>query len=225
MIRINLLPVRQARKLETARRELTMIGAVAAVVLVASLGAWVLTSVRLTAINDENAALQAEINRLQEDVKRVDEMEKVKTELQRKLDVIAELESRRVGPVHMLDELALATPDRVYLTTLREKPDSLEISGVSVSNEVISQFLRALDASAYLDSVYLNNIEALPERKGSGPGNVVLKKFELTARLVTPKDEAAKKDGDAAQGAPAPAGAPPPASTPAAPAPAAGGGA
>lgn len=194
MIRINLLPVRQARKLEAARRELTLLAAVGAIVLAASLGAWVLTSVRLSQINDENATLQAEINRLQEDVKRVDEMEEVKTELQRKLDVINELRTRRVGPVHMLDELAVATPERVYLTSLKDKPNALEISGVSVSNEVISQFLRALDASEYFDSVYLKNIEALPEskQKDGGAGNVVLKKFDLTARLVSPADALAK---------------------------------
>lgn len=194
MIRINLLPVRQARKLEAARRELTLLAAVGAIVLAASLGAWVLTSVRLSQINDENATLQAEINRLQEDVKRVDEMEEVKTELQRKLDVINELRTRRVGPVHMLDELAVATPERVYLTSLKDKPNALEISGVSVSNEVISQFLRALDASEYFDSVYLKNIEALPDakQKDGGAGNVVLKKFDLTARLVSPADALAK---------------------------------
>lgn len=214
MIRINLLPIRQQRKAEAARRELTLIGAIGAAVVVLSLGGWALTSQQLAARNDENAALQQEINRLQEQVKEVDAMEKAKTELERKLAVITELRDQKGGPVHMMDELAMATPERVVLTSLEQENANLEIVGISVSNEIISQFLRSLDASPYFDSVYLKNIEAIKgEQTATSSSNVVLKKFELTARLVTPKPvgEETKAGEGAAEGAnagAAPEGAP-----------------
>lgn len=218
MIRINLLPVRQQRKAEAARRELSLIGALGVVVVLLSLGGWALTSQQLASRNDENAALQQEINQLQEQVKEVDAMEKAKTELERKLAVIGELRDKKSGPVHMMDELAIATPERVVLLTLKQKDADLEISGISVSNEIISQFLRSLDASTYFESVYLKNIEAMKGEATSGNSNVVLKKFELTARLVTPKPAGAEqKEGAAtpdganagAGGAPPPTDAPP----------------
>lgn len=225
MIKINLLPVRQARKAEAARREVMLLLAGGAVVLLGCLTWWALSSAQLASINAENGALQAEINRLNEDVKKVDEMEKFKDELERKLAVIKDLRDKKGGPVHMLDELANATPERVVLTSVKEKSETIELEGISVSNEVISQFLRALEASPYFDQVYLKDIEALPKGPKDSNLSVLLKKFQLTAHLVTPEsekpDDAKKAD---APGAAADAAAPaaPPADAPA-PAPAGGG--
>ncbi|MFZ5475339.1 MAG: PilN domain-containing protein [Myxococcota bacterium] len=197
MIRINLLPVRQTRKMEAARREfvLAVTGGVLTVLLVA--GVWSFFKVRQGQLEQENAALQAEIDRLAADVARVDEMEKFKAELERKLGVIGQLRDAKAGPVHMLDDLANATPERLFLTEIEERGGEIALTGVAVTNEVISQFLRALDASPYFESVYLQDIEAMPPEKNL---SVTLKKFKLTARLVTPKP-VEKKDAPAAAGA------------------------
>lgn len=232
MIRINLLPVRQGKKLEAARREVALLGGLGVLVLVGCLGFWALTTARLSATNQENAQLEAEIQRLSADAARVDEMEKFKGELERKLDVIAELRGNKQGPVHMLEDLATATPERLTVTEMEEKGGNIKIQGVSVSNEVISQFLRQLEASDYFDAVYLEDIEAKSEGAG---GSVVLKEFRLTARLVTPPapqtipTEAPAGDVPAGGAAPAVEGGATGAATPAAPEapaqPAAGGGA
>jgi type IV pilus assembly protein PilN len=212
MIRINLLPVRQTRKFEAARLELVL--ALAGGVFVVLLGAagWAFAELQLTSIRSDSAALQAEIDRLAEDVKRVDEMEKFKAELERKLAVIDDLRAKKDGPVHMLDEIGLAAPEKLWLTKMEEQGGQIRMAGVSVSNDVISQFLRALDASPYFEQVYLEDIEALPPEKNL---SVTLKSFRLTAHLVAPKPE------DLVPGAPggtAPAGAATPA--PAVPVPA-----
>ena len=199
MIRINLLPVRQARKLEAARQELVMALAIGALVLFGSLGGWVFTKAQLSNVDAQNAQLQAEIDSLAADVKKVDEMEKFREELERKLNVISELRDRKNGPVRMIDELSMATPERLQLTQLEEQGGNIKIQGLSVSNEIISQFLRALDASPYFDNVYLENIEAKAEQKDSP---VPVKSFALSARLVTPKPEEKPAPG-AAPAAPA----------------------
>lgn len=208
MIRINLLPIRQTRKLEAARREMFLVAAGAVLVLVAGLGAWAAFQVRLTQVEAQNRDIQAEIDRLAADVAKVDEMEKFKAELERKLSVIDELRARKVGPVHMMDELTIAVPERLQLTKLDENGGQIVLEGISVTNEVISQFLRALDASPYFEAVYLQNIEAMPPQKDI---SVTLKRFQITAKLVTPTAERVEKKPEAAGASPA---------TPAAPAPA-----
>jgi type IV pilus assembly protein PilN len=213
MIRINLLPVRQTRKLEAARLELSLAVAGGLLVTVLAGATWALFTWQLSATQDENAALQAEIDRLAADVAKVDEMEKFKAELERKLAVIQSLRDKKAGPVHMLDEIAVATPEKLFITSVKEKAGELELSGVSVSNDVISQFLRALDDSPYLEKVYLVDIEAMPPEKNI---SITLKKFKLTAKLVTPAVVA--EATPAVEGAAAPAGAVP-APAPAAPAP------
>lgn len=239
MIRINLLPVRQTRKAEALRRETILAGMLGAVVLGGCLFIWGGLNIRLSAVSAENAKLDAEIARLAEDVKRVEELELKKADLERKLSVIEQLRSRRSGPAHMLDELALAAPEKLQLTDIAEKNDAMVITGLAVSNELISQFLRALEASDYFEQVYLENIETYEAETSGTP--VVLKKFSLTARRVDPGDKKADAEGEksgakpgtdakpVAPGAAAPAegaaapGATPAPATPAAAAPAAAG--
>jgi type IV pilus assembly protein PilN len=226
MIRINLLPVRQTRKAEALRRETILAGLLGAVLIGGCLFVWGGLNIKLSSVSAENAKLEAEIARLAEDVKRVEELEKKKGELERKLAVIAQLRSRRSGPAHMLDELALAAPEKLQLTEVTEKNDAMTITGLAVSNEIISQFLRALEASDYFEQVYLENIEAYESNDKTSA--VVLKEFSLTAYRVNPADKAKEegaKEGakpDAKDGAttPPPAGTPAPTepASPAAPA-------
>jgi type IV pilus assembly protein PilN len=229
MIRINLLPVRQTRKLEAARLELGLAVAGGVAVFLFSLATWGFFTLQLASIRGENKVLQGEIDRLAADVAKVDEMEKFKAEFERKLTVIDDLRKTKSGPVRMLDEIATATPERLYITQLEEKAGALQVSGVSVSNDVISQFLRALEGSAYFEQVFLQDIEALPAEKNL---SVTLKKFKLTAKMIAPSQtgtEGAAAPAGAAPAptdppatnevVPAPAGAAPPAPTPEAAAP------
>ncbi len=205
MIRINLLPVRTSKKQEAVRREALLALAGGAVALFAGLALWGVTQIELSGVAAENLALQNEIDKLSADAKRVDEMEKFEKDLQRKLDVIGDLRAKKAGPVHMLDDMSTAAPDRLTLTRLTQKGDNLEIEGIAVSNTVISEYLRALDASPYFDAVFLKDIEALAPDKTI---SVTLKKFMLTARL-TPVKAAPTPVKPAAPAAPeAPAGAP-----------------
>jgi type IV pilus assembly protein PilN len=217
MIRINLLPIRQTRKIEAVRRELYVAGALGFVIVLGCFAVWGLAQFRLSMVETDNSRLQAEITRLDEDVKKVDEMEKFKAELEKKLEVIADLRRKKTGPVHMMEEIANATPDKLQLTDLSEKDGAMKIAGISVSNEVISQFLRALDLSIYFEAVYLQDIESEKEKNASVP----LKKFSLTARLVSPSKKKEERkdvpevDAGQAPAAPAEPGAADPAGTPA----------
>jgi len=222
VIRINLLPVRQTRKLESLRREIALAGVLGATVVIGCLFVWAVLGIRATSVKSENEKLDGEIAKLAEDVKRVDEMEKYKAELQRKLEVIDGLRAKKSGPAHMLEELALAAPEKLQLSGVVESGGAITVEGSAVSNEIISQFLRALEASDYFEAVYLQNIEAKSgdSAKKQSTASVVVKEFALTARLVNPelktvtepapaaaggaqdaKEKGGKPDGKAAEGA------------------------
>ncbi|MDP2312511.1 MAG: PilN domain-containing protein [Pseudomonadota bacterium] len=205
MIRINLLPIRQTRKLEAARLELSLALVGGFLVVLLAGATWGFLTYELSDTRAENAQFQAEIDRLATVVTKVDEMEKFKAELERKLAVIQGLRDKKAGPVHMLDEIALSIPDKLFLTKVEEERGELRITGVSVSNDVISQFLRGLEDSAYFEQVYLQDIEAMAPEKNL---SLTLKTFKLTAKLVTPKTVSTTAPGTT-QGASAPGGAVP----------------
>jgi type IV pilus assembly protein PilN len=119
MIRINLLPVREARR----RADLQQQGLVLVVLVAASLaitGWWHMAlRSRVAAAHERVAQIQAQIKQFEPQLKQVDAYKKKKAEVQKKLDVIAGLERSRSGPVHMMDELATRTPERMWLTSLQ----------------------------------------------------------------------------------------------------------
>ncbi len=189
MIRVNLLPQRVSRRQEAVRQELILAGIGAVLLVVVLGGLHVAHAARVNAVRAKNAEISADIERKKEIVAEVDDMEKLKAEYERKLSVIRKLKANKTGPVHMLDELSQATPEKLQLLNLSEKGGRVELTGIAVSNEVISQFLSNLEQSTYFEDVYLNAIDQT-EKEG-----VKLKNFSITARLVVPGGDRPPSDG------------------------------
>jgi type IV pilus assembly protein PilN len=180
MIRINLLPVRHSRRQEQVRNEAVVAGFGLGLMCVGMGVMYMLVHGQLSTARAENQRLQQDINKTKEIVAEVDEQERLEKDLQTKLGVIMGLKANRVGPVHMLDELSQATPEKLQLKLVEESSKKVSITGVAVTNEVISQFLSNLEESEYFSEVYLNAIDQ------TDVGGVKLKEFSITARLIVP---------------------------------------
>jgi type IV pilus assembly protein PilN len=197
MIRINLLPVRHSRRQEAVKSEVIVASIGVALMCVAMGGLYFVVHGQLSIARAENRALQKRIDQTREIVAEVDEQERMREDVQTKLRVIKRLKANRVGPVHMLDELSQATPEKLQLTAVEEDRGKVGITGLAVTNEVISDFLSSLESSDYFAEVYLNAIDQ------TETGGVKLKEFSISARLIVPgleeleaeeKSEAAKKE-------------------------------
>jgi type IV pilus assembly protein PilN len=184
MIRINLLPVRESKKVEAVKRELALGGLAGILVAAACAVLFVILQSQVNGLKAQNKQLEDDIANLKSIVARVDEIDELKQELQKKLHVIGQLKRNKAGPVHMLDELSNATPEKLSLLELEESSGRLTIRGFAVSNEVISQFLSNMEASEWFDEVYL--IEIDQEDKGG----YKVKEFSVTARLSVPGNKA-----------------------------------
>lgn len=191
MIRINLLPVKTSRRQEAVKSELMLAGIALGAVLLLIFGFQLLLNRQVNQVAARNATLKQEISGYQDLIVEVKAMEELKAELERKLTVIKRLKANKTGPVHMLDQLSEATPEKLQLVSLDEEKGRIELTGVAVSNEVISQFLSNLERSEYFTDVFLNEIDQ-SERDG-----VKLKDFSITARLVVPGTAEAPDDADA----------------------------
>ena len=180
MIRINLLPVRAARKKEAVQRHLVLF--VAGLVLVLFVGFWMYRSEKseLDDVVATNSRLKGEIEDLKRIIGEVDEYKKQQEILEKKLEVISRLKANKTGPVHMLDELATRIPEKLWLETLDEVDQKVTLKGVSINNEVIATFMSRLEDSDYFTEVYLVSIER-DEMEG-----LKLKRFTITSRLTVP---------------------------------------
>ena len=165
MIRINLLPVRAAKKRNTSLIQLaTMAAVITATVL--ALMTW--NSSFDAAVEDlerQVADRNAEVNRLKRVIGEVKDLEDEKTALTAQLEVINKLERGRRGPVHVLDELASVIPKRVWLESFVEDGGRVVMGGYGLENADISEFMKALQKSKYFKRINLKFTE-VEDREG-----------------------------------------------------------
>ena len=180
MIRINLLPVRHSRRQEAVKNEIVVALIGLALICVAMSGMYLVVHGELSEARAQNRILQQGIDKTRQIVAEVDEQERISQDLNTKLRVIKRLKANRVGPVHMLDELSQATPEKLQLVAVEETNKKVSVTGVAVTNEVISDFLGNLEKSDYFNEVYLNAIDQTES------GGVKLKEFSISAKLVVP---------------------------------------
>lgn len=180
MIRINLLPVREARRKAGVRQQMMVLAAalIGAVVVSAGVHSWMLSSI--SAANGRVAALDRQLEQYKPQQQQVDQFKKKKAEIEQKLAVIADLERRRSGPVHIMDELSSHIPERVWLTNLTADGGKIALVGMSLDNELVALFLTALNDSPYFANVELESTELkLVE-------SLKLNTFQIQAALESP---------------------------------------
>jgi type IV pilus assembly protein PilN len=198
MIRINLLPVKEAEIAAHRSREVRLAVLLLVLLLLGLVADRIRHGQTVAKLDQQTADLEAELVVLRERVAAASRYEQQKKDLDAKLRVIADLSQKRVGPAGVLRDLSRATPSRLWLTDLTEAGGGATISGKAVDNQTIADFLRALAESPYFKSVELG------ETTRDDQGSVNLRRFLLRSTI----DYAAKpKVEPAAEAAPAsPAG-------------------
>ncbi len=190
MIEINLLPVREAKRRENVRELLIQMLLIALI----SAGALGLVHSRLadqlSLASARVAQMESDIEEFKPQLKQVADFRSRKAKLEQKIGVIDGLDRERTGPVRMFDELATRTPERLWITSLETRGKNIIFKGESLDNEIVAQFLRALNESAYFDNVDLDSTEMGKVKKG-----IKLVSFSIHATTVTLGDADASAGG------------------------------
>lgn len=159
MPRINLLPWRE--ELRKERQKNFSLSAVAAVLIGA--GVWFLYSNHVESNieyqHQRNEFLMQEIKLLDEQIAEIIDLEAQKERLLARMKIIEELQKSRPQIVHLFDELVKTLPEGVYLTSIVQNGDRLELKGVAQSSSRISSYMRNIDASDWLRDPDLGVVE------------------------------------------------------------------
>jgi len=177
MIKINLLPIRAAKKKETAIQQLIIAGIVVALVAVIVTSLYVVKRVQVTAAKDDITEANRKISELKTKIGKLEELKTLKEQVKKKLDVLTQLRKNKTGPAQRLASLSDLTPEQLWLTNYSESAQDVKISGIAFTEELISQFMRALEASSDFMSVELVVSEQ------TVVADTKLKKFDITMKL------------------------------------------
>lgn len=172
MIRINLLPAEEAQRAAGRRQDMLVGGGAVAVVIGTLLLAHTWQAARIASANREMSRLGAELTKIQGPYAEVTHIDQQKRELRDKLRVIAELEAKKTGPVHVLQDLSSAAPEKLWLTDFAESGGTIKLSGLGIDEQTVADFLRKLGTSPYFRSVDLEETslvdqDGLKQRKFS----------------------------------------------------------
>jgi type IV pilus assembly protein PilN len=205
MIKINLLPVREARRRADMQQQLLLLGLVIGVSFVLCILAHAAMIASISSAEGRVAQLNSQIAEFQTQLQQVEDFKKKAGEIETKLGVIHKLELSRSGPVRLLDELATRSPQKLWITALQAEGNRITMKGMSLDTELIADFLNRLNDSPYIKDVELKNTE-LAEVSG-----LKLNSFQVTAVLTSPEAEAAEAKPAVAPALPQAAAAPAPA--------------
>ena len=189
MARINLLPWRAERRKQ--RQKDTML-----LLALSALGAIVLSfmiiwyhNAQIEGQNERNDFLKANIAEVDKKIEEIDELDRKKSQLLARKEVIEELQANRSQMVHLFDSLVRTIPDGVVLTSIKQDNEILTLEGRSQSNARVSTYMRNLEGSGWMTRPELSIIEA----KGFEQG--LPYEFKLQVKLANPS-ATGDEDGD-----------------------------
>ena len=144
MILINLLPHREAARKRRKEIFFVLLGSSAAIGAALSVLVFLWFSAAVTIQQKTNAAIDAEIKTLENQIKDIAGLETDIAALRARQQAVEDLQSDRNLPVHLLTQLVNQLPDGVYITKMTQADQQVSISGIAQSNERVSELLRNL---------------------------------------------------------------------------------
>jgi type IV pilus assembly protein PilN len=129
-------------------------------------------------VNEDIVGIEKEIASNKVSMKEINKLKKEKETYRKQFQIIENLRKGKEGPVLILDGLASNIPDKIWLLSLKQTGNSLELTGVSVDNKLISKFMNILEKSPYFKNVDLISSEM--KSHVTGKKRERLNKFTIT---------------------------------------------
>ncbi|HTP96509.1 MAG TPA: PilN domain-containing protein [Burkholderiales bacterium] len=183
MIRVNLLPHREVRRKANQRQFFVLAGIVAGIGVLAWYMVHTVLDNQIETQQGRNKYLEGEIVKLD---KQIEEIKKLKDQTQQLLQrkkVVEALQGNRSEAVHLLDQLVRQLPEGVYLKSVKQTGQKVNITGYAQSNARVSTLMRNLESSPWLSS------PSLVEIKSATQSNLRLSEFSLNVTLTQSKTE------------------------------------
>lgn len=195
MILINLLPHREEKR---RQRKRAFFGTLAASALLGLLIAavWYAVLQQMTSAQQaRNEFLKTEITRLEAQIKDIATLRAEIEALKARQKAVEDLQTDRNVPVYLLDELVKQTPEGIYLTSVKQTGQVVQVTGLAQTNERVSEFLRnALYNSPWLEKPELVEIKSATPAAGAAAASRDqrrLNEFSMRLSLKRPQSPAA----------------------------------
>ncbi len=188
MAKINLLPWREEQR-QLKKKEFISYIALAALATVIVMG---LVHLYISGMKDyqeqRNKVLEEEVALLDKKIVEVKTIGEKKSKLLAKIDLVQRLQESRPEIVHLFDEIPRTTPDGVFLTKFSQMGSELTFEGKTQSNARVSAFMRAVEASAWLQTPKLDVIKS-PDKTNVEQNSDFIMRAKLGKKMTEAEKE------------------------------------
>ena len=177
MAHINLLPWREAVLKEKQKEFFSILTAIGLIALALVLAVNFYYQSRIDGQNTKNQYLKDEISYLDVQIAEIRTLNDKKAALQKRINVVEQLQlSRNVG-TQVLDEIAKIIPNGVYITQLEKQGNTIHLTGKSESNNHLANMIRAVELSDLF-------VDATPESITADDGSPkLLSSFKMKVKI------------------------------------------
>ena len=177
MARINLLPWRAFAREKRRRRFLILLLALSSV---AAGGLLVIDRFIDRAVERQlarNDLIRSATVQLDGRARQIDQLKVRREQLLERMQTIETLQGNRSDSGIILEQLARSLPVGVYFTDVKMTERTIVITGVALSNTLVAELMRNLDASHWLETPVLIDVKAGPVQAGGDE-----RLFQMTVR-------------------------------------------
>jgi type IV pilus assembly protein PilN len=181
MIRINLLVAHKVRKAKNNHWLVKgIILGYTLFLLTALLGYWILSD-QVRNLKNERETLEKQTRGSAALQKEIQTLKARKTLTQARMALLQNLEHDRQGPVQLMEYLSTSLPvKQLWLITLKENGPEIRIEGVSLTNEILADYIKRLETSSLIKQV------DLIQSTQANYKNLKVKQFTIIAWTKTP---------------------------------------
>lgn len=213
MIRVNLLPIKKARRRSEGRTQMAVFVGLVLLQCVLLAVVYLDLSSQVDDLKKEVAVNQQQVSAAEKELESTKVLEAKQVEQQKQVDILKELEEKRTGPVRLLDELqAVLSPPRneaerhararmnwnvewdtrrLWVESWSEGDGTFKMTGLALNADDVAEYLERLTSARYFDRIQLNFVKAVSATKDS----VDLVDFSITGTLLY-QEESAEDDGN-----------------------------
>jgi type IV pilus assembly protein PilN len=161
MIRINLLPHREAKR-KARQKQLGILAGLTALTAALICGfLWFVFDQQVKGQQERNKFLTDEIAKLDKQIEEIKKIREETASLLAKKQVVEGLQTTRSEPVQLLDQMLRQLPEGLYLKSIRQTGTKVNVTGYTQSQARVSAFMRNIEASPYLENPNLIEIKAV----------------------------------------------------------------
>lgn len=161
MIRINLLPHRDEKRAARRQQFYAFLGLIVVLAGFIWFTGYGVINGYISAQDDKNAFLKSQIVLLEKDIEAIKGMKEQTEALLSRKRIIESLQANRAETVHLFNELAHQLPEGVYLKSIKQSGDRVNLMGYAQSNSRVSTLMRNLEASPLLERPDLIEIQSV----------------------------------------------------------------